>query len=385
MLRESLVKLTREGSLAPPVPVMLSAPRGVGKTVLLNWLRTQAKTTRARVVKTYAKHISTMTNLVNALAPELIKEARDDGWNVSLAVSGAGYAPGAPVAEPDWAGMLKERLLNECDTKPLLLCVDEAHTMSVDVLTTLANIVQELLEVNRPVWLVLAGTLGLRRHLLDSAWVDQVSGKRHTASFLTRSDELTPGLLCDADAKAALAQPLRDAGWEINDAALQEVIDDAQGYPYFLQIWGDALWRAGSQSRSRNLDKTLMKRAMPDVKRRRQATYSDRFHELYRSLGETLGRKRTLQAAGTVAQALLDSPELVLPDYQLSQELENIGLTDTECEALETLFRDTGFLVQHEDDWTPGIPSLAGYIYNRADIRGLLEPEEQPSSLLRPD
>ena len=382
-----LVRLiqAKAGTSKPPAPILLSAPRGVGKTVLLNWLRTQAKTTDIRVVKTYAKHISTMTNLVNALAPELIKKAREDGWNVSLAGTGVGHIPGAPVAEPDWAGMLKGQLLKECDTRPLLLCVDEAHTMNEDVATTLANIVQELLEVDSPLWLVLAGTPGLRRHLLDSAWVDPISGKRHTASFLTRSDDLTPGLLSDAAANSALAQPLIDAGWGINHAVLQEAIDDAQGYPYFLQVWGDELWRADSQVRSRNLDMTLMQRAMPNVRRRRQTSYQDRYHELYRSLGETLDRKRTLQAAGTVAKALLDSSEYVLPDYRLSQELETLGLTDNECEALETLFRDTGFLVQHEDIWTPGIPSLAGYIYGRADIRGLLKPEEQPSGTLCPD
>jgi hypothetical protein len=50
------------------------------------------------------------------------------------------------------------------------------------------------------------------------------------------------GSLALPDAKAALSIPAHDAGADINDDALDLIVQAAHGYPYFLQEWGYHVW-----------------------------------------------------------------------------------------------------------------------------------------------
>lgn len=50
------------------------------------------------------------------------------------------------------------------------------------------------------------------------------------------------GALPEADAKAAIRQPVNDEGASIDDDALAEIFQKTCGYPYFLQEWGHQSW-----------------------------------------------------------------------------------------------------------------------------------------------
>jgi len=50
------------------------------------------------------------------------------------------------------------------------------------------------------------------------------------------------GALPEADAKAAIRQPVNDDGASIDDDALAEIFQKTRGYPYFLQEWGHQSW-----------------------------------------------------------------------------------------------------------------------------------------------
>ena len=56
------------------------------------------------------------------------------------------------------------------------------------------------------------------------------------------------GPLPPEDAKRAIAKPARDEGVEIEEAALEAVVERTQGYPYFLQEWGKHLWDVAERS-----------------------------------------------------------------------------------------------------------------------------------------
>jgi hypothetical protein len=43
-------------------------------------------------------------------------------------------------------------------------------------------------------------------------------------------------------ARLAVEKPLRDQGVEIDEAALQRILQETRGYPYFLQEWGKHAW-----------------------------------------------------------------------------------------------------------------------------------------------
>ena len=82
--------------------------------------------------------------------------------------------------------------------------------------------------------LVLAGTPGLPAHL---GTMD--------ASFWSRLDDgrMGIGLLSDAAAGAALVEPLAAQDVGIDTGALDAVVEHSQRYPYFIQVWGRALWQ----------------------------------------------------------------------------------------------------------------------------------------------
>jgi hypothetical protein len=58
----------------------------------------------------------------------------------------------------------------------------------------------------------------------------------------------TIGPLSPAEAERALRKPASDAGVEYTDEAVREIVHHTQGYPYFLQEWGNRAWDIASSS-----------------------------------------------------------------------------------------------------------------------------------------
>ena len=54
--------------------------------------------------------------------------------------------------------------------------------------------------------------------------------------------------LAEADARLALEKPLSLKGVQITPAAMQEILNQTKGYPYFLQTWGYYAWSIASGS-----------------------------------------------------------------------------------------------------------------------------------------
>jgi hypothetical protein len=49
-------------------------------------------------------------------------------------------------------------------------------------------------------------------------------------------------------AREAIAKPALDAGVEFSSDALDRIVDETEGYPYFLQEWGKHVWDVADQS-----------------------------------------------------------------------------------------------------------------------------------------
>ncbi len=56
------------------------------------------------------------------------------------------------------------------------------------------------------------------------------------------------GPLPPAAARVALAKPARDESVEFTDDALELIVAQTRGYPYFLQEWGKHVWNTASAS-----------------------------------------------------------------------------------------------------------------------------------------
>jgi Mn-dependent transcriptional regulator len=56
------------------------------------------------------------------------------------------------------------------------------------------------------------------------------------------------GSLSPDDARAAIAIPANDRGIEFTEEALEVILAESHGYPYFLQEWGYHVWNSAPRS-----------------------------------------------------------------------------------------------------------------------------------------
>ena len=69
-LTEELLRISHASLAGPANPLLLSAPRGMGKTVLLSWLARQAETQDVQVVAAAAGDMPDLVGLAGILWPD---------------------------------------------------------------------------------------------------------------------------------------------------------------------------------------------------------------------------------------------------------------------------------------------------------------------------
>ena len=277
---------------------VLYGPRGSGKTVLLEHFERGAGQTQVDVLSLRPTRLKNEAELAyQLLYQDTLK------WGKALLGEAARLLPaGANLTSPDgtrvgltWQRMsqaakneharahLPQLLSARCKDKPLLVTLDEAHTLDLEVGQTLLNASEEVRKADRSFLLALSGTPGLRDHL----------GKMN-ATFWGRSEKLAIGRLSEPAAKESLEVPLGKLSVTFDANALAAVIDDAQGYPYFLQVWGEALCEVlVNETQSRRITLIEVELARPAVNAIYKDYYLDRYHELR--------KQKLLEAAETVA------------------------------------------------------------------------------------
>jgi len=56
------------------------------------------------------------------------------------------------------------------------------------------------------------------------------------------------GRLDEKSARAALVEPARREGAEYENGALDVILEETEGYPFFLQVWGSHIWEVAPSS-----------------------------------------------------------------------------------------------------------------------------------------
>ena len=219
---------------------------------------------------------------------------------------------------------------------------------------TLLNASQQVRD-EAPFLLVLAGTPGLPAHLGTM-----------NASFWSRLGEgrLGIGLLSAAATRAALVEPLAGHGVRIDADALDAAVEHSQRYPYFVQLWGEALWKRRLATGATRLSADHAGAALPAVAALVTDYYEDRYPELDQS-----GR---LAVAERVADRFQSTPTLT---YEQLKFTVAAGLTanahPAQVQTALTALQRLGFVWRPPEQlppvrYEPGIPSLMAYVLDHA-------------------
>ena len=321
-----------------PSEVILYGPRGNGKTALLGWVsRRASSSTGVDVERLTPSKFDSPARLAELLLP-------DSWWGSvrpgELGVRGITWRPGERPA-PDLARVLALR----AKRKPLIVLLDEAHTLDQKTGRSLLNAAQEVGK-SAPFLLVLAGTPNLRAHLSTMG-----------ASFWNRSRKLRIGRLDDRATAEAIRKPLEAEDISITDEALEHLVRDSHGYPFFVQLWGDAVWAHAVRASRREITSEDVRACQAVFDRQRDDYYSDRYDELK--------ELQLLRPARAVAETFESRP--VVSDTELEAAIRRgfgEAAGDDELAAAERKFRHLGFVWRAGvmPEWEPGIPSLMDYI-----------------------
>ena len=339
LFRSRLAQLDR--GEPTPSEIVLYGPRGNGKTALLVWMMNETDSVPGvDVIRMTPSEFQTRTEFAELLLPEFWWEA----VRPTESVRGFEWRPGANAPAPRIRSVLELR----SKKKPLILLLDEAHRLDPRVGRELLNAAQEVGQA-APFLLVLAGTPNLRAHLGTMG-----------ASFWNRGQKLRINRLDSSAAADAIRRPLEAEQVPISDDALAHIVRESEGYPYFLQLWGAAVWNrdaAGPSARPQHLTAADTAACQSLFESEKNDYYLDRYDEL-----EDIG---LLGPARAVAE-VFETRERV-NDFELDAAVRR-GLgpdaDDGAVEAVAEQFDHLGFVWQSGGmpDWEPGIPSLMDYI-----------------------
>ncbi|GAB4077309.1 ATP-binding protein [Nostocoides australiense] len=255
-LADLLARVTAYGELAGP-PVVLHAPRGLGKTTLLR--DTEDRARELGFVTAWvacAKGSPMLTELAASVRRALIDaEVLDDRStkrvldtiSVEFAIFGVGFstefARGAAPEVPTGAISSLERMLHEAAAAirarggaGLLVLIDELHAAPYAEVGVLLNAMQNLAgrRAENPLALMTAGLPSTPEMIMRAA------------TFGERSEFIGIDRFDDADSRRVLEEPAQEEGVGWAADAISAGLDIADGNPYLLQLVGDSTWQAAA-------------------------------------------------------------------------------------------------------------------------------------------
>jgi len=337
-----------EAGRGAPRDVVLSGPRGNGKTVLLRWFQGEVEKLDGRIDVLWR----TPSDLpsVDALATSLVPPGRfksllPDSLSLSIGIGRVGWELG------DNLGTLSELLTLRCRQRPLVVLLDEAHTLDTVVGQALLNASQSVAAL-APFLLVLAGTPGIAPQL-----------NAMSATFWDRAEQIGMGLLDESATADALSRPFeaetRPATFEA--AALSRAVEASQCYPYFVQLIGAALWDVAAANGHGTIDGGVVAQAASAFEQGRGTYYHHRHSELERA--------GLLDVASAIARAFGNRDQMTQAevDAVIAGTRVKSGTKESQDEAIRV--RDglaaVGYVWNPPGEglvWRPGIPSLMAHI-----------------------
>ena len=341
---------------SPPAATVVYGPRGMGKTVLLTWLKNKVeqsehKKNSIRVEWVTPAQLNSSDDLWSSIAPPAwysnifgnVKKV-----NAGFVVEGAGGNAGIEMRKPITKNFSKS-LIKKNKNRPLLLLIDEAHQMDQNLCYQLLN-VHQIISKEMPFMLVLAGTPGLNNFL-----------SKVGATFVERSRKIGLGRLDEQSSADAISKPLVEHGIQITDDALSLIVEDSQCYPYFLQELGSSLWMEANKENLTCITDEQVAVVKPNI-----TIIKNKFYDERRSKLNALGLRPTAVA---IARAFQDTKEMS-DDAIMEIITDNLSVdsvnTQSDVERFQT-FINIDFIWRPlgSDLYEPGIPSFMTHILSQ--------------------
>ena len=248
----------------PAKSVILVGLRGVGKTVLLDRMREDAESGGIQALHIEAPEGRSLPALI---APQLrillLKLSRNEqakklaqralralsGFAKGLKLKyqdievGVDLAPEAGLADNGDLEQDLQALLEAVGTAAqkagtaLIIFIDEMQYVAEEELAALIMVLHRCAQRKLPVALVGAGLPQLRGRMGDA---------KSYAERLFDFPEIGP--LLPSAARIAITKPASDLRVAFDVRAVEQIVEETKGYPYFLQEWGKHSWDAASAS-----------------------------------------------------------------------------------------------------------------------------------------
>jgi hypothetical protein len=262
LLRQAEIALGRIRIGRPAKSLILVGLRGVGKTVLLYRIRSQAEAAGYRALML---EVPEDKPLVELLVPPLrslllsldgmaelsqkvkrslrvlrsfISAARLKYGDLELSIEPELGAADSGDLEADLGVLLVAVGEAAADRNTAVaLCIDEVQYLSLKELSALIMALHQVAQRNLPLVVLAAGL----------PQILSLAGR--SKSYSERLFDFPRiGAFDGADAREALSAPAISQGVAFTDEALQEIVRITAGYPYFLQQWGYEAWNVAEDS-----------------------------------------------------------------------------------------------------------------------------------------
>ena len=328
-----------------PTAIALIGPRGCGKTALLGWIEEKAKKRKLPVIRLTKEDFASVGDLESVLSDQVVPPNKSHDFSVEVkdpTFTGAslrgGYKRETEYNHVERKLKLK-KLMAAASTKGLAILIDEAHDMPAEVGHIFYDSAQSAAQSN-PIMLVIAGTPDL----------ESVLG-RSGATFVERMNTERIGRLSWEDTSRALIEPFGN-NITFDDNAKVSILGETEGYPYFIQLWGSALWDV-------LVRKGVTHVGTDEVKEARRTFDEVRLRLYYHRIKELEGKGILVPVAEMVFRIGEGGKPSAL---EVEAAIQQISQTLDKSEAEERLLH-TGFVWREGiDNWQFGIPSLATYV-----------------------
>jgi hypothetical protein len=256
IVEEATVQLQRAIAGRQARPHMLLGLRGVGKTVLLSKIEDLAKVATHETSLIESPEDAALSSMLvpkinQALRRFSLVEAAKEQVHAAVralrsfaSAFKVGYGEISISVDPE-IGVADSGDIEE-DVSELFVRVGEAARAAGKGWTLLIDEVQYLNSKDLAALIVALHKVSQKQLpvLFFGAGLPQVAALSGDAKSYAERLFTYPsvGALESSDARKAITQPLATEGKSISDEALDEIIAQTRGYPYFLQEWGYQCW-----------------------------------------------------------------------------------------------------------------------------------------------